>query len=180
MSASATPASNCLGHIRLPPFMIGPTGLNSALWPKGDILLAHVPNGIPFVLSTASKAYIEEVAAASERRSLVPALYRSAQARGADGESSRSIWLFHIRAHDRCRGERGHRACMRRIVQHSHREMAGLRWYFPLAYPLKVSVPPTVQKLCLPASNELLASGSIQSRGTREGFWHSSGTDELN
>jgi len=48
------------------PFMIGPTGLNSALWPKGDILLAHVPNGIPFVLSTASKAYIEEVAAASK------------------------------------------------------------------------------------------------------------------
>src|SRR5580700_3465895 len=48
------------------PFMIGPTGLNRALWPKGDILLAHVPNVIPFVLSTASKAYIEEVAAASK------------------------------------------------------------------------------------------------------------------
>src|SRR5260370_20962566 len=50
------------------PFMIGPTGLNAALWPKGDILLARAAEnaGIPFVLSTASNASIEEVAAASK------------------------------------------------------------------------------------------------------------------
>jgi (S)-mandelate dehydrogenase len=49
------------------PFMIGPTGLNGALWPKGDILLARAAEraGIPFVLSTASNASIEDVAAAS-------------------------------------------------------------------------------------------------------------------
>jgi len=40
--------------------MIGPTGLNGALWPKGDILLACAAEraGIPFVLSTASNASI--------------------------------------------------------------------------------------------------------------------------
>jgi (S)-mandelate dehydrogenase len=45
--------------------MIGPTGLNGALWPKGDILLAHAAErvGIPLVLSTAS---IDDVAAASK------------------------------------------------------------------------------------------------------------------
>jgi|HubBroStandDraft_6_1064221.scaffolds.fasta_scaffold92494_3 (S)-mandelate dehydrogenase len=49
-------------------FVIGPTGLNAALWPKGDILLARAAEkaGIPFVLSTASNASIEEVAAASK------------------------------------------------------------------------------------------------------------------
>jgi (S)-mandelate dehydrogenase len=50
------------------PFMIGPTGLNGALWPKGDIFLARAAEraGIPFVLATASNASIEEVAAASK------------------------------------------------------------------------------------------------------------------
>src|SRR5260370_8068085 len=50
------------------PFMIGPTGLKAALWPKGDILLARAAEraGIPFVLATASNASIEDVAAASK------------------------------------------------------------------------------------------------------------------
>jgi (S)-mandelate dehydrogenase len=56
------------GRHQAAPFMIGPTGLNAALWPKGDILLARAADkaGIPFVLSTASNASIEEVAAASK------------------------------------------------------------------------------------------------------------------
>ena len=55
------------GQRRAAPYMIGPTGLNAALWPKGDILLARAAEraGIPFVLSTASNASIEDVASAS-------------------------------------------------------------------------------------------------------------------
>jgi (S)-mandelate dehydrogenase len=56
------------GRHQAAPFIIAPTGLNNALWPKGDILLARAAEkaGIPFVLSTASNASIEEVAAASK------------------------------------------------------------------------------------------------------------------
>src|SRR5260370_10553923 len=56
------------GRHQAAPFMIGPTGLNAAVWPKGDILLARAAEraGIPFVLATASNASIEEVAAASK------------------------------------------------------------------------------------------------------------------
>jgi isopentenyl diphosphate isomerase/L-lactate dehydrogenase-like FMN-dependent dehydrogenase len=56
------------GRHQSAPFIIGPTGLNGALWPKGDILLARAAAtaGIPFVLSTASNASIEDVAAASK------------------------------------------------------------------------------------------------------------------
>src|SRR6201987_5900526 len=56
------------GRHQAAPFMIGPTGLNAALWPKGDILLARAAEraGIPFVLSTAWNASIEEVAAVSK------------------------------------------------------------------------------------------------------------------
>ena len=55
------------GRHQAAPFMIGPTGLNAALWPKGDTLLARAAGraGIPFVLATASNASIEDVAAAS-------------------------------------------------------------------------------------------------------------------
>jgi (S)-mandelate dehydrogenase len=55
------------GRHQAAPLIIGPTGLNAALWPKGDILLARAAEkaGIPFVLSTASNASIEEVAAGS-------------------------------------------------------------------------------------------------------------------
>ena len=50
------------------PLLIGPTGLNGALWPKGDLALARAAAraGIPFVLSTASNLSIEEVARHSE------------------------------------------------------------------------------------------------------------------
>jgi (S)-mandelate dehydrogenase len=60
--------SDLFGRHQAAPFMIAPTGLNAALWPKGDILLARAAEkaGIPFVLSTASNASIEEVAAASK------------------------------------------------------------------------------------------------------------------
>ena len=53
---------------RAAPFLIGPTGLNAALWPKGDLLLARAAEraGIPFVLATSSNASLEEVAAASK------------------------------------------------------------------------------------------------------------------
>lgn len=46
------------------PLVIGPTGLNGILWPKGDHALARAAGnfGIPFALSTASASSIEEVA----------------------------------------------------------------------------------------------------------------------
>ena len=82
------------GRHQAAPFMIAPTGLNSALWPKGDILLARAAEkaGIPFVLSTASTASIEEVAAASKgdlwfqlyivQRKLAEQMVRRAEAAG--------------------------------------------------------------------------------------------------
>jgi (S)-mandelate dehydrogenase len=82
------------GRHQAVPFMIGPTGLNAALWPKGDILLARAAEkaGIPFVLSTASNASIEEVAAASKgdlwfqlyivQRKLAEQMVRRAEAAG--------------------------------------------------------------------------------------------------
>jgi (S)-mandelate dehydrogenase len=55
---------NLFGRRQTAPMLIAPTGLNGALWPKGDILLARAAEraGIPFILSTASNASIEEVA----------------------------------------------------------------------------------------------------------------------
>jgi (S)-mandelate dehydrogenase len=82
------------GRHQAAPFMIGPTGLNAALWPKGDILLARAAEkaGIPFVLSTASNASIEEVAAVSKgdlwfqlyivQRKLAEQMVRRAEAAG--------------------------------------------------------------------------------------------------
>ncbi len=82
------------GRHQAAPFMIGPTGLNGALWPKGDILLARAAEraGIPFVLATASNASIEEVAAASKgdlwfqlyivQRQLAEQMVRRAEAAG--------------------------------------------------------------------------------------------------
>jgi len=82
------------GRHQAAPFMIGPTGLNGALWPKGDILLARAAEraGIPFVLATASNASIEEVAAASKgdlwfqlyivQRKLAEQMVRRAEAAG--------------------------------------------------------------------------------------------------
>src|SRR5260370_12195964 len=82
------------GRHQAAPFMIGPIGLNGALWPKGDLLLARAAEraGIPFVLSTASTASIEEVAAASTgdlwlqlyivQRQLAEQMVRRAEAAG--------------------------------------------------------------------------------------------------
>jgi (S)-mandelate dehydrogenase len=82
------------GRHQAAPFMIAPTGLNAALWPNGDILLARAAEkaGIPFVLSTASNASIEEVPAASKgdlwfqlyivQRKLAEQMVRRAEAAG--------------------------------------------------------------------------------------------------
>jgi (S)-mandelate dehydrogenase len=82
------------GRHQAAPFMIAPTGLNAALWPRGDILLARAAEKaeIPFVLSTASNASIEQVAAASKgdlwfqlyivQRKLAEQMVRRAQAAG--------------------------------------------------------------------------------------------------
>ncbi|WP_416414252.1 alpha-hydroxy-acid oxidizing protein [Pantoea sp. App145] len=50
------------------PFAIAPTGLNGALWPKGDLILAKAAAkaNIPFMLSTASNMSIEDVARQSD------------------------------------------------------------------------------------------------------------------
>src|SRR5258708_15910385 len=82
------------GRHQAAPFMIGPTSLTAALWPKGDILLARAAEraGIPFVLATATNASIEEVAAASKadlwfqlyivQRQLAEQMVRRAEAAG--------------------------------------------------------------------------------------------------
>ncbi|WP_367253252.1 alpha-hydroxy-acid oxidizing protein [Pseudomonas sp. stari2] len=46
------------------PLMVAPMGLNGVFWPRGDIALARAAAkaGIPFMLSTAANASIEEVA----------------------------------------------------------------------------------------------------------------------
>ncbi|RAU33327.1 alpha-hydroxy-acid oxidizing protein [Pseudomonas sp. RIT411] len=46
------------------PLMVAPMGLNGAFWPKGDLELARAAKqaDIPFILSTAANASIEEVA----------------------------------------------------------------------------------------------------------------------
>lgn len=50
------------------PLIIGPTGLASAAWPKGDVALARAASraGIPFVMSTAGTCTQQEVAAAAD------------------------------------------------------------------------------------------------------------------
>lgn len=46
------------------PAVIAPTGLNSLLWPDGDLALAKAARhcGIPFTLSTASSLPLEDIA----------------------------------------------------------------------------------------------------------------------
>lgn len=82
------------GRTQPMPLVIAPTGLNGALWPDGDVLLARAAAkaGIPFALSTASNATIEDVAnrAGGElwfqlyvvQRALAEALTRRALAAG--------------------------------------------------------------------------------------------------
>lgn len=61
------------------PFAIAPTGLNGALWPKGDLILAKAAAkaNIPFMLSTASNMSIEDVA------------------KGCDGEKWFQLYVVH-------------------------------------------------------------------------------------
>lgn len=56
--------ADVLGKRQSMPLLIGPTGLNGALWPSGDIALARAAGraGIPFILSTASNVSIEDLA----------------------------------------------------------------------------------------------------------------------
>lgn len=56
-----------LGKTASAPLVIAPTGLNGIFWPRGDVALARAAGkfGIPFALSTASTASIEEVAKAA-------------------------------------------------------------------------------------------------------------------
>lgn len=55
---------NVFGITQRLPLMVAPMGLNGAFWPKGDIALARAARkaAIPFILSTAANASIEEVA----------------------------------------------------------------------------------------------------------------------
>jgi (S)-mandelate dehydrogenase len=57
-------STTLLGKSIAAPLLIAPTGLNAIFWPRGDIELARAAEktGIPFVLSTASNASIEELA----------------------------------------------------------------------------------------------------------------------
>jgi len=59
-----TLTTQVLGKTQALPLVIGPTGLNGALWPSGDLVLAKAASnaGIPFVLSTASNLSIEDLA----------------------------------------------------------------------------------------------------------------------
>lgn len=52
------------GHDHAMPVIVGPTGLAGVAWPRGDIDLARAAGsaGIPFVMSTAATATMEEVA----------------------------------------------------------------------------------------------------------------------
>ncbi|MBR0725579.1 alpha-hydroxy-acid oxidizing protein [Bradyrhizobium manausense] len=62
-------AVELLGKKAAAPIVVGPTGLNGAFWPNGDIALARAAAkaGVPFALSTASNATIENVAAVGGR-----------------------------------------------------------------------------------------------------------------
>jgi len=62
-------AVELLGKVAAAPIVVGPTGLNGAFWPNGDIALARAAAkaGVPFALSTASNATIEDVAAVGGR-----------------------------------------------------------------------------------------------------------------
>jgi len=62
-------AVELLGKKSAAPIVVGPTGLNGAFWPNGDIALARAATkaGVPFALSTASNATIEDVAAVGGR-----------------------------------------------------------------------------------------------------------------
>lgn len=57
-------SAELFGQSKSVPVMVAPMGLNGAFWPKGDLALARAAKkaGVPFILSTAANASIEEVA----------------------------------------------------------------------------------------------------------------------
>lgn len=65
-TTSVESAVEVFGQTWRAPFAVGPTGFNGLLRPGGDLLLARAAAaaGVPFVLSTASNARLEEVAQA--------------------------------------------------------------------------------------------------------------------
>lgn len=64
--SACSPAITLFGEPLSMPLIIGPTGLAGAAWPRGDLDLARAASrcGIPFVMSSAATASMEEVAAA--------------------------------------------------------------------------------------------------------------------
>jgi (S)-mandelate dehydrogenase len=74
LGSAPTDVSDCssvatlFGQDQAFPAIIGPTGLAGAAWPRGDVDLARAASsvGIPFVMSTAATATMEEVAAAGD------------------------------------------------------------------------------------------------------------------
>jgi (S)-mandelate dehydrogenase len=59
-----TIACELFGAAVAAPLVVAPTGLNGLLWPRGDLALARAAAraGIPFALSTAANASLEEIA----------------------------------------------------------------------------------------------------------------------
>jgi (S)-mandelate dehydrogenase len=74
LGSAPTNVSDCssvvtlFGQDQAFPAIIGPTGLAGAAWPRGDVDLARAASasGIPFVMSSAATATMEEVAAAGD------------------------------------------------------------------------------------------------------------------
>lgn len=66
--SGASQATTLFGQNLSMPVVIGPTGLAGAAWPHGDVDLARAASthGIPFVMSTAATATMEQVADAAE------------------------------------------------------------------------------------------------------------------
>lgn len=72
-------ATEIFGTTFAAPLAIAPTGFNALMWPQGDIVLAQAAAqaGIPFILSTAANASIEDIA------------------RQSDGERWYQLYVFH-------------------------------------------------------------------------------------
>lgn len=77
-----TLATEIFGTTFAAPLAIAPTGFNALMWPQGDVVLAQAAAqaGIPFILSTAANASIEDVA------------------RRSDGERWYQLYVFHVDA----------------------------------------------------------------------------------
>lgn len=60
-------ATTLFGQASALPIVIGPTGMNGAYWPQGDLCLARAAKaaGIPFVMSTAATVELEPLVAAA-------------------------------------------------------------------------------------------------------------------